>query len=476
MKQTETGEVPVPSQKAQKGQELEDNYRQLYESSPIAYFTISQRGIVLQVNDAAERLLGFEASNMIRRNINSFLPKDLNARKTGNMIVSELLQGKSFKDVEMQMRKKDGKNLWVSATAGPLGNSMRPPRYGMMILDIDRRKTAEEREIIERDRANLYLEIVTHDLNSVNQSILFAIGLIEESVKLPDQLKTVIGEAQWNVRKSARMISNMRRLIQLRENPPLRKETDLYPLFTRAAQFVKVDFPWKSIKINSNIEEGKFIVAGHQFVEDVLFNIIHNSAMFDSSSEVEVDVLAEVIDKERVVRIEFIDRGPGISEQLKEFVFKRTGSPEEQVVGRGLGLTYVDSIIENLDGEIWVEDRVEGDHTQGTKFVCLLPAWKEDEQLPCGEQACIYFYRSTECFWCEPAHEILMSILEEVGVAASTVEIVNLDDPTVHLKEEELPMLPYIKLCDIELSGFMSEPQVRQAVMRMLMKPCYHNL
>ncbi len=466
----------MPSREVQKDLELEDNYRQLYESSPIAYFTISQRGIVLQVNDAAERLLGYEASNMVRRNINSFLPKELNARKTGNMIVSELLQGKSFKDVEMQMRRKDGKNLWVSATAGPLGNSMKPPRFGMMVLDIDRRKTAEEREMIERDRANLYLEVVTHDLNSVNQSILFAIGLIEESVKLPDHLKTFIGEAQWNVRKSARMIANMRRLIQLRENPPQRKKTDLHPLFARAVEFVKVDFPWKSIKVTSNITEGDFVISGHQFVEDVIFNIIHNSAMFDSSSEVEVDVAAEVIDMESVVRVEFNDRGPGIPDQLKEFVFKRTGSPENQVVGRGLGLTYVDSIIENLGGEIWVEDRVEGDYTQGAKFVCLLPAWEEDEPLPCGEQACIYFYRSIECFWCEPAYEILSSVLEEVGVASSTVEVINLDDPAVHLKKEELPVLPYVKLCDIELSGFMSEPQVRQAVMRMLMKPCYYNL
>ncbi|NHJ14642.1 MAG: PAS domain-containing sensor histidine kinase [Candidatus Thorarchaeota archaeon] len=456
--------------------DLEKSYRQLYESLPIAYFTLSQRGIILQVNEPAERLLGCKSANILRRNFSAFLPKELNARKTGNMVLSELLQGKSFKDVEMQMRKADGTPLWVSITAGPLSKDRAAPRYGVMALDINRRKLAEQREDEERSRADLYLEVVTHDLNSVNQSILFALGLIESGVKLPDALQSTIQEAQWNVRKSARMISNMKHLIQLRDTPPMREEVDLHPLFTSAVESVKADFPWKTLKVNSNIEEGSFLLYGHKQVEDIIFNILHNSVMFDENTEVHVDVYAELIDNDRVVRLEFTDRGPGIADQLKEFVFKRTGRPELQVVGRGLGLTFVDAIVETLGGEIWVEDRVEGDYTRGCKFICMIPAWVENERLPCGNQSCIFFYKSNQCFWCDPALEILMGILEEVGVASTSVEVINIDDPSVKMQEADFPMLPYMKLCDIELSGFMSEPQVRQAVMKLLMKPCYYNL
>lgn len=456
--------------------ELEGTYKQLYESLPIAYFTLSQRGTILQANEAAERLLGCKCADLVRRNFAAFLPKDIVARKTGNMVLSELLQGRRFKDVEMLMRKTDGTNLWVSITAGPLSESKSTSRYGLMVLDINRRKLAEEREDEERSRANLYLEVVTHDLNSVNQSILFALGLLEDGVDLPENLQRTIQEAQWNVRKSARMISNMRCLIQLRDSPPTKEKVDLFPLFSSAVRAVGSDFPWKNLKVSSNIEEGKFILNGHRYIKDIIFNVIHNSAMFDEHSEVKIDIFAESIDDGHVIRLEFADHGPGIPDQLKEFVFKRTGKPDFQMVGRGLGLTYVDAIVESLGGEIWAEDKVDGDHTRGTKFICMLPAWVDEEELPCGKRNCIFFYKSEECFWCDPALEILMGILEEVGVASTSVEIVNVDDPAFRIEKEALPMLPHVKLCDVELSGFMSETEVREAVMKMLMKPCYRSL
>jgi signal transduction histidine kinase len=41
--------------------------------------------------------------------------------------------------------------------------------------------------------------------------------------------------------------------------------------------------------------------------------------------------------------------------------------------GMGLGLYLVKSLAESYGGRVWVEDRVPGDHTQGAKFVVMLP-------------------------------------------------------------------------------------------------------
>jgi signal transduction histidine kinase len=38
----------------------------------------------------------------------------------------------------------------------------------------------------------------------------------------------------------------------------------------------------------------------------------------------------------------------------------------------GLGLSLVKKIVESYNGDIWVEDRVKGDHEQGSNFVVLL--------------------------------------------------------------------------------------------------------
>jgi signal transduction histidine kinase len=40
----------------------------------------------------------------------------------------------------------------------------------------------------------------------------------------------------------------------------------------------------------------------------------------------------------------------------------------------GLGLYLVKSLVESYHGSVWVEDRVPGDHTKGSRFVVMLPA------------------------------------------------------------------------------------------------------
>lgn len=457
-------------------EQSETRYKQLFQSSPIAYFTLSPRGVVLQVNRAATQLVGHSEESLIRRNIESFLPTDPEIFKATRMAMSGILEGASVTGVEMQMRKADGTTIWVQVTAGPLDGGNGPRRIGFMAQDIHRRKLAEQRERLEVERTALLVDVATHDLNSINQAILFAMGLIESQLEIPESLASMIQEASWNVRRSARMIANMRAIISLKDHPPLKRETDLHSYLQAALQSVKSDFPWKKLIINTNIDEGKFLIRGHEYIEHVLFNIIHNSAMHCEEEQVEIDVMAEVIDSVRIVRIEILDKGPGIPDQLKEFVFKRTGRPDAQIVGRGLGLTLVDNIIRNLEGEIWVEDRVGGDSTKGVKFVCLLPIWRDTSDLPCGAETCIKFYRSHHCFWCDPMYDQLLRMMDEMNMASSILESINVDEPGAGMLEGELPELPLIKLCDIELSGFVQEHTLRRELVNMLAKPCYKGM
>jgi signal transduction histidine kinase len=342
-----------------------------------------------------------------------------------------------------------------------------------MALDVDRRKNAEAREQTERNRANLYLEVMTHDLNNVNQSLLFSTGLLENSEDIPEQYRPLLHESSWNVRRAARMVANLRSLFKLANDPPTRTKVDFDDFLQSSLQIVRGDFPWKTLELTTNIEKDKFEVAGHQYLEQVCFNILHNAMTFDESDKVVLDINAEVIDEVKMVRIEFADRGPGVPDSAKEFIFRRTGSPDDQVVGRGLGLTLVDRIVRNIGGKIRVEDRVKGDPSQGARFVLMLPLWIETPELHCGRNTCITFYKSNHCVFCDPAMEILTTVLDSMGVPQSMVESINVDDPDVEIPEEELPMLPYIKICKQELTGFISEGAIRNSVMNLLMTNCY---
>ncbi len=451
----------------------ETRYRALFESSPIAYFSLSRIGNIQQVNQAAMRLLGYEEKDLLRRNLSSFLP-DHEASDIVGQMISEAANGKSVEDFEMQMKTSDGRLTWVSVTANLLDfPDQSASTIALMALDIDRRKNAEAREQIERERANLYLEVMTHDLNNVNQSLLFSTGLLQNSSDIPEKYRPLLHESSWNVRRAARMVANLRFLFRLANDPPTREKVDFYDYLHMAISNVKNDFPWKTLELTTNVEKGMFEVAGHQYLEQVCFNIIHNAMTFDKSDNVVLDISAEIIEAVKMVRIQFCDQGPGISDSSKEFIFRRTGSPDDQIVGRGLGLTLVDRIVRNIGGKIKVEDRVKGDHTKGSCFVLMLPLWFEAPELYCGQKTCITFFKSNHCVFCDPAMEILTAVLDSLGVPQSMVESINVDDPGVEISEEDLPMLPYIKICKNELTGFISETSIRSAVMNLMMTNCY---
>ena len=450
----------------------ESRYRALFDSSPIAYITLSLRGNILQINKAACYLLGYSETELLRRNFASFLPNE-DKRGILSQVISEVAQGKSLDDFEMQLQRSDGRSNWVSVTANLLEYSDRSSNIGLMAFDIDRRKSAEARELAERERANLYLEVMTHDLNNINQSLLFSLGLIEILPRLPKQARSMLQQPSWEIRRSARMTANMRAILRLSESPPRIEEVDLFDYVQMAKYAAEQDFPWKKLSLKTNIKKGEFKVAGHEYLHQVCFNIIHNSMSFDPNEVVEIEVSAEHIDNLKMVRLEFLDNGPGVPDNAKEYIFRRTGSPDKQIVGRGLGLTLVDQIIHRLGGRIRVEDRIHGDHTKGAKFILLLPMWVEVQELPCGRNTCITFYKSNHCIFCDPAMETLLMVLDELNVPRTIVEEINVDDPSMGVDRNELPMLPFIKICDEQLTGFISDEAIRNAVLNLAVKNCY---
>jgi signal transduction histidine kinase len=73
-------------------------------------------------------------------------------------------------------------------------------------------------------------------------------------------------------------------------------------------------------------------------------------------------------------RISVEDNGPGIPGELKRAVFDRMRRGDTKAKGSGLGLYLVRTLVESYGGRVWVEDRVNGDRSGGSRFVVLLPS------------------------------------------------------------------------------------------------------
>jgi PAS domain S-box-containing protein len=210
--------------------EVRSRFETIFENSPVAHFVVSRRGTIREVNRAACRLLGYKREDLLKRNITTFQPHAGEESEHSQRILQTILDGDVLHGVEAPLVNASSERVWVNITSSPIETRGRVSEISIMAADITRRREAEMREEEEANRANLYLEVMTHDLSNINQSLVFSLGLIQEKMDLPSDIESLLRDTNWNLRRSARMISNMRALITLRETPPEKRPIDPYEM------------------------------------------------------------------------------------------------------------------------------------------------------------------------------------------------------------------------------------------------------
>jgi signal transduction histidine kinase len=94
------------------------------------------------------------------------------------------------------------------------------------------RDQAEE----ERDRAELYVDIMGHDINNLNQTALANLELIESGPELPEDLREYIQSAITSVEGSAGIIENVRKIQQITGEKLYFEKEDVNDLITRCIE------------------------------------------------------------------------------------------------------------------------------------------------------------------------------------------------------------------------------------------------
>ena len=125
--------------------ESEKRYRDLYENAPNAYFSITVDGSVLSCNSAALHLLGYDKKTITRMKVLDLYADTPHGISKAREILKRFQVGESIRDVELQMKRKDGQPIWISLTVEPLkdrdGNVI---ESRSMVINISERKRAEE--------------------------------------------------------------------------------------------------------------------------------------------------------------------------------------------------------------------------------------------------------------------------------------------------------------------------------------------
>lgn len=142
----------------QRLEESERRYRDLYENAPNAYISVDTDGRILSVNRRVTEMLGYAAEELVGALIHSFMPDTASGKLRSLEIHRKHLEGEIVADWELELRRKDGRHLWVQVWMEPgRGVDGTVGASRAFFVNITDRVLAE-RERARLQQQNLYLQ------------------------------------------------------------------------------------------------------------------------------------------------------------------------------------------------------------------------------------------------------------------------------------------------------------------------------
>jgi signal transduction histidine kinase/DNA-binding NarL/FixJ family response regulator len=259
-------------------------------------------------------------------------------------------------------------------------------------VEIEERETAEEElkvEIDEREKADaalkdakaqadLYLDLMGHDINNLNQ---IGIGYLELAMESSDleEIRSLIEKPLEVLRNSSEIIQNVRRLQQLtKEETKKDMAASIINMCDVMSDLITGYSSQKSRDIKIHVDAPKLcFVKANNLIKDVFSNIIDNSIKHsDPAKPLAINIIIKPTKESKKDYFLCVveDNGPGIQDWVKDKIFMRFQRGATKAHGKGLGLYLVKRLVEDYKGKVWVEDRVPGEYMKGTRFVVMLPA------------------------------------------------------------------------------------------------------
>ncbi len=346
--------------------ESEEKYRTLFEGAGDAILIHDLDGRLLDVNRAAVERFGYSREELLAISLMKVVGPRFTPRVPGR--IAEIARsGHGVFETSHVTRRGEQIPIEISAR-------LIPYRGGTAILAISRditdRKQAEEalmrrtddltrksRELeAARHEANMYLDIMTHDVRNANNVSSMYADLLAE---LADgDLTDYVEKLRASITRSSEILKSVATIRRVSEESP----DCLAPVNLDAAIRDEIGNYPEGLICYSGLEVD---VIADGLLPTVCNNLLGNAVKF-GGEDVAITIRVEEFDSRVLVSVE--DTGPGIPDEVKARLFRRFERGTARGCGQGLGLFIVRTLVERYGGKVWVEDRVPGRPEEGAVF------------------------------------------------------------------------------------------------------------
>lgn len=336
--------------------------------------TINRYGIVQSFNPGAERIFGYSASEVVGQNIKCLMPEPYHSQHDQYLINYLTTGEKKVIGLGRQVtaKRKDGTDFPIELGVSEMDDCGEKMFVGT-IRDVTERAESEcsiqnYLEMLTRSNQELddFAYIASHDLKEPLR------GLSNNALFLQEDYESVLDEdgnrrierMRYLCQRLEQLVDDLLYYSRLGRQDLAIQEANLNVLIDDIVMLMEASLHEANAEVIIP-EPLPTIVCDLPRITEVFRNLITNAVKYNDkeSKIIEVGCLkpSEKIDYPDQLVFYVKDNGIGIR---KEFygdifrIFKRLNDEEDSVKGTGVGLTFVQKIIERHGGSIWLESEV----------------------------------------------------------------------------------------------------------------------
>lgn len=352
-------------------QEGEAKLRAIVETAVDGIITINEQGIIESFNQAAERLFGYSADEMLGKSVNLLMPSP--EREEHDRYIQNYLKTGEKKIIgigrEVIGRRKDGTTFPLYIAVGEIKLGERRLFTGI-VRDLTEQKFLQQ-QIIQSERLAIIGKMaakIAHEVRNPLSSISLNAELLEdeiqsfESVDIKEAsslLKAMISE----IDRVTSLTDEYLQFSRMPESHPVKG--DLNDLINEMLELLAQEFQQRNIKLVRQGLDGELkLPFDRAQIRRVLLNIVRN-AIESMPKGGTLKILTRKSVPVAIIRIQ--DSGVGIPEEMVANIFNPFFTTKD--FGTGLGLAVSQQIIHEHQGRITCQSKVD----QGTTFQIELP-------------------------------------------------------------------------------------------------------
>lgn len=239
--------------------------------------------------------------------------------------------------------------------------------------EVEAKKRIEKALRDARDQAELYVDLISHDIGNMNQAVMGYLELALELINPRGTERELIERPLEIVDSSSRLIGNVRKLQRAQSGEIPSRACDLSGVLEEIiTSYSRVS--GREVEVRYTPAKGCFVMA-NELLKDVFSNVLDNSIKHSSGPiAINIRITTRKCETDVYNLVSVEDNGPGITDARKKMVFMSFAQNKYRPTRRGFGLHMVKTLVDIFHGRVWIEDRIAGDHTKGCRFVVMLPS------------------------------------------------------------------------------------------------------